>query len=103
MVADNLYLLCGVKVKEVKGYHYGLTKAAKVLYVPVKVFEPLSYALRVWRFYLALRYSAVHLKCLCCCYKHGKFWIEPGFAAFDVEEFLCAKVCSKACLCYGVV
>ena len=30
-------------------------------------------------------------------------WQESGQTAFNIKEFLCAKVCAKACFCYNII
>ena len=38
-----------------------------------------------------------------CCNKNNSIRLKTCHSAFDIKEFLCSKICTKTCLCYGII
>ena len=74
-----------------------------VAHVLQKVRKSLLQRLQILIVEICLCHAAVVLQRTNRCNDDNRIRFQTGHTAFDVQEFLCAKVTAEACLCNGVI
>ena len=103
VLAHDLYLLLQIRIVAVERHYHRLSEALHIADVAVQVLQALGQSLGVRFLDVIQIHAAVHLQTLGGGYDDHQSRQQSCLAALDVEELLCAEVCTETSLRHHIV